>query len=145
MPRENKGLTVKGKSTIHAASSSSLEKSEGLMSLNQKYTWHDFLRENPEHREKKTKRTSNEGKKAFEAAFKANAKKYLEEQQARYDRQLGKASERSKVLTEKVSALRKAKKFARAKIAQRKAGRADAAIAQIAGQKGRSQAKRKSL
>ncbi len=115
------------------------------MSLNQKYTWKDFLREHPEHKEKGTKRTSSEGKKAFESAFKAFCKKYLDEQQARYDKQLVKAGERSKALGSKVSELRKAKKFAKATIAQRKAGRATAAVAQLAQQKDRAQAKRKSL
>ena len=115
------------------------------MSMNQKYTWHDFLREHPEHREKKTKRTSSEGKKAFEAAYKANLKKYLEEQQKRYDTQAVKAGERAKALSAKVSELRKAKRLAQAKITQKKAGRAEAAVAQIARQKKSSQAKRKSL
>ena len=71
-------MTVKGKSTIHSRSSSGLpamaspkarqaglRKERFKMSMNQKYTWHDFLREHPEHREKKTKRTSSEGKKAY--------------------------------------------------------------------------------
>jgi hypothetical protein len=115
------------------------------MSLNQKYTWHDFLRENPEHKEKGTKRTSSEGKKAFESAFKAYCKKFLEDQQNRYDKQGEKATERAKVLSRKVTELRKAKKFAKGKVAQKKAGRADAAVAQIVSQKQRSQAKRKSL
>lgn len=115
------------------------------MSMNQKYTWRDFLKENPEHREKKTKRTSNEGKKAFEAAYKAHLKKYLADQSERYDKQAAKASERSKALSAKVSGLRKAKKFAKAKLAQKKAGRADRAIAQITKQKQRAQAARKSL
>jgi len=47
------------------------------MSLNKKYTWHDFLKEFPEHKEKALKRTSAEGKKAFEAAYKKHIKGYL--------------------------------------------------------------------
>ena len=43
-------------------------KERNEMSVNQKYTWHDFLKEHPEHKEKSTKRTSPEGKKAFESA-----------------------------------------------------------------------------
>lgn len=66
------------------------------MSLNQKYTWKDFLREHPEHKEKKTKRTSSEGKKAFEAAFKAYIKKYLAAQVERFGKQIAKAEEGSK-------------------------------------------------
>ena len=45
----------------------------------------------------------------------------------------------------KVSVLRKAKKHAKATVAQKKAGRADAAVAQLANQKQGLQAKRKSL
>lgn len=115
------------------------------MSMNQKYTWHDFLRENPEHKEKKTKRTSSEGKKAFEAAFKAYLKKYFDGQQERYDKHMAKATDRAKNLQGKVSELSKAKKFSKARVAQRKAGRATAAISQIAKQKTRAQAARKSL
>ncbi len=47
------------------------------MSLNKKYTWADFLKANPEHKTKKTKRTSKEGQKAFEAACKLHNKEYL--------------------------------------------------------------------
>jgi len=115
------------------------------MSLNQKYTWHDFLRENPEHKEKGTKRTSSEGKKAFESAYKAYCKKYLEDQQKRYDTQGEKAAGRARALSAKVSELRKAKKFSKANLAQKKAGRADRAVAQIAKQRQRAQAARKSL
>ena len=49
------------------------------MSLNQKYTWNDFLKENPGFKEKKVKRTSPEAKKAFEAAFKAKVKDVLKD------------------------------------------------------------------
>ena len=115
------------------------------MSLNQKYTWHDFLREHPEHKEKGTRRTSPEGKKAFESAFKAKAKEYLDEFQKRLDRGLVKATARSQERNRRAGELKKAGRFDRAKIAQRKAGRADAAVSQLASQRKAAAAKRKSL
>jgi hypothetical protein len=115
------------------------------MALNQKYTWHDFLREHPEHREKKTKRTSAEGKKAFEAAYKAFVKKYLGELPKAYDKLVAKLEGRRKELSTKVQALRKAKKFPKAKLAQAKEGRADAAIARIKKQKERAAAAAKNF
>ncbi len=47
------------------------------MALNQKFTWADFLKANPDFKTKKIKRTSDEGKKAFEAAYKKHIKEYL--------------------------------------------------------------------
>ncbi len=57
------------------------------MSLNQKYTWARFLKDHPEHKEKKTKRTSKEGQKAFDAAFKQHAKEYLKERLAKIEKE----------------------------------------------------------
>jgi hypothetical protein len=115
------------------------------MSLKQKYTWHDFLKEHPEHRQKGTKRTSPEGKKAFEAAYKARAKEYLEGLQKRYDREIKKAETRRAEFTARVKELCKAKKFPKARIAQEKVGRRDAAIAQLGRQKERAAAARKAV
>jgi hypothetical protein len=108
------------------------------MSLNQKYTWLVFLREHPEHKEKKTKRTSAEGKKAFEAAFKAHVKKYLADMPALIDKQLKRIEKRRAEKTTKVRELRKAKKFGKATVAQRKVGRSDRAIVQLTKQKERA-------
>lgn len=57
------------------------------MSLNQKYTWAQFLKDNPEYKEKKIKRTSKEGIKAFEAAYKQHIKEYLKDRMAKIDKQ----------------------------------------------------------
>lgn len=57
------------------------------MSLNKKYTWARFLKDHPEHKEKKTKRTSKEGQKAFDAAFKQHAKEYLKERLAKIEKE----------------------------------------------------------
>ena len=109
------------------------------MALNQKYRWRDFLREHPEHKEKKTKRTSAEGKKAFEVAYKAAIKKYLTaEVPKRLEAALAKGEKRRAVRNVKVSELRKAKKFSKAVVAQRKLGRADRALVQLKKQKERA-------
>ncbi|PIR16333.1 MAG: hypothetical protein COV46_08790 [Deltaproteobacteria bacterium CG11_big_fil_rev_8_21_14_0_20_49_13] len=57
------------------------------MSLSKKYTWADFLKANPEHKAKKTKRTSKEGAKAFEAAYKQHVKEYLKARMAKIDKE----------------------------------------------------------
>jgi hypothetical protein len=116
------------------------------MSLNQKYTWRDFLREHPEHKEKKTKRTSPEGKKAFEAAFKAYVKKYLTaELPKKLEALEARIGKRRAAENTTVRELRKAKKFAKATIAQRRLGRSDRALAGIKKQKARAQAAAKNF
>ena len=53
------------------------------MSLAHKFTWGDFLKKNPELKKKKLKRTSPEGDKAFQAAFKDFSKVFLKEREDR--------------------------------------------------------------
>ncbi|MFH0800363.1 MAG: hypothetical protein V2A66_09330 [Pseudomonadota bacterium] len=104
------------------------------MSLSQKYTWQDFLKAHPEHREKKTKRTSPEGKKAFETAYKAFIKKFLAGNAEKLGREIERAKKHLVAQTKKVKELRKAEKLPRVKLAQREAGRLDAAIARLSKQ-----------
>jgi hypothetical protein len=101
------------------------------MSLEQKYTWYDFLKEHPELREKKIKRTSADGKKAFAAASKAFAKKYLAERAERLTRDIARATKLRDEYVVKLRELRKGKKHVKAKLVQERVGRADHAIAQI--------------
>lgn len=101
------------------------------MSLNQKYTWQDFLKAHPEHKEKKTKRTSAEGKKAFDAAYKAFIKKYLAERIERLGKDIERSKKRRDDKVAKLKELRKAKKNPKAKLAQLKVGRADGGIARF--------------
>lgn len=101
------------------------------MSLNQKYTWGDFLRDNPEHKEKKTKRTSPEGKKAFESAYKKFIKDYLSERQKQLQGMEEKAKARRQEITKKVQGLQKSKNFGKANYYQLKVGRQDAALARF--------------
>lgn len=72
------------------------------MSLNQKYTWKDFLRDHPEHKEKKTKRTSKEGQKAFEAAYKNHAKEFLKSRLAGIDAEKAMAEKSRKELAKEL-------------------------------------------
>lgn len=101
------------------------------MSLNKKYTWADFLRDNPEHKEKKTKRTSPEGKKAFETAYKKFIKEYLTQRQELLKRMEEKAVAHRGEITTKVQGFQKTKDFAKAKFYQLKVGKQDAAIARL--------------
>lgn len=101
------------------------------MSIKQKYTWHDFLRDNPEHKVKKTKRTSPEGKKAFDAATSTYLKKFLTAQEKRLTTIAAKVATRREEDILKLKGLRKAKKNAKSKLAQNKVGRRDHALAAI--------------
>ena len=62
------------------------------MSLNRKYTWADFLKEHPEYKTKKIKRTSKEGQKAFDAAYKQHIKEYLKDRLVRIEKEQKRAS-----------------------------------------------------
>lgn len=115
------------------------------MSLTQKYTWHDFLKEHPEFREKKVKRTSGEGKKAFEAAYKAFAKKYLAERAEKLAKDLAQATKLRDEYVLKLRELRKAKKHTKAKGQQTKVGRADHALAQIEKLQAKTKERQKTL
>ena len=115
------------------------------MALNQKYTWHDFLKEHPEFREKQLKRTSPEGKKAFEAAYKAFVKKYLADRSTKLAKAIERATKRRDERIGKLRELRKAKKHPKAKLAQKKVGRQDAAIARFTRQQERTKALAKNV
>ena len=115
------------------------------MSLNQKYTWQDFLKEYPEHKEKDTKRTSSDGKKAFETAYKANAKKYLAERMEIIDREIARATGRRKELVTKSKELRKAKKLIRVKKVDERIGKVDAAITRHQSLKERTKVRQKTF
>ncbi|MFH1875028.1 MAG: hypothetical protein ABH859_07610 [Pseudomonadota bacterium] len=115
------------------------------MSLNQKYTWNDFLKENPEFKEKKVKRTSKEGAKAFESAFKAKAKEFLKERTTKIDVQKKKATAKRDELAKKVQDLQKKKDFGKAKIYQTRVGRQDAWLKRLDAQTERTKTVQKSI
>jgi hypothetical protein len=92
------------------------------MSLNQKYTWADFLKANPSAKTQKLKRTSDEGQKAFEAAYKKYIKDYLKDLMAHQEKALKDIIAKRDVLVKKLKAT---KKPAKAKIVQAKVGKRD--------------------
>ena len=111
---------------------------DSIMSLNQKYTWQDFLKENPAHKEKGTKRTTPEGKKAFGSAYKAHIKKYLAERSKNIDEQIKRAEKRRDERVAKLRDYQKAKKLPLARRQQERVGRAGAAIGSLKRQKDRT-------
>lgn len=81
------------------------------MSLNQKYTWGDFLKAHPEYKQKKIKRTSKEGQKAFEAAYKQHAKEYLKGRLAKIDDCLKKKKDATSAATARLERARERTKM----------------------------------
>lgn len=112
------------------------------MSINQKYTWADFLREHPEARAKKLKRTSKEGKKAFEDAFKAHAKTYLKDLSARFEKDANRSTQRRDAT---IARLKATKDGCAAKVIQARVGQKDHAIYAANRQIERAKALAKSL
>ncbi|PIR24823.1 MAG: hypothetical protein COX62_01370 [Deltaproteobacteria bacterium CG_4_10_14_0_2_um_filter_43_8] len=104
------------------------------MSLQQKYTWKAFLAEHPELKEKAIKRTSDEGKKAFEAAYKKHIKAYLAKRAETIGYQQKRAQKERDLLNAQVKELNKAKKLPLAKLCQQKLGKKDAWLARLAKQ-----------
>lgn len=96
------------------------------MALNEKYTWGDFLREHPQ--KKDLKRTSAEGKKTFETAYKAFVKEFLKTRLTRLQKQQKKATE---CRDELVGRLKGIKKASLAKRFQSRVGQKDHALAVI--------------
>lgn len=95
------------------------------MALNQRYTWGDFLKDNPDLKKKGIKRTSSEGKKAFESAYKTKIKAYLTLQVEKVNKFKKAATEKKKALTAKVSAFQKAENRTKARFYQEKVGEQD--------------------
>ena len=120
-------MTLKGKSPNHRVRHRAGK--EEKMSLNQKYTWNDFLKANPEHKEKGTKRTSSEGKKAFEKAYKDYIKKYLADRAKTITADIAKKTKKRDELVVKLVEVNKGKNKIRTKLQQNKVGKVDAAIA----------------
>jgi len=115
------------------------------MSLSQKYTWKDFLKEHPEHKEKNLKRTSAEGKKAFESAYKSFIKKYLSERAEKLTKEISRQTKLRDEEVARLRELRKAKKKVKAKASQKKVGRRDAAIARFSKQQEKTKAQQKNF
>jgi arsenate reductase-like glutaredoxin family protein len=99
------------------------------MAFNEKYTWADFLRENPD--KKGLKRTTAEGKKAFESAFKGHIKGYIKDRVANLEKRHAKTTQ---IRDELVTRLKALKTPRLAKRMQERVGQKDHAMAVIAKQ-----------
>ncbi len=99
------------------------------MALNQKYTWHDFLKEHPEMREKKIKRNSNEAKKAFDSAFKKHIAGYLNTRIEKMDRLIARSTEKRNTLQTTAKETRQAGRKERVKELDKQIAKTDIAIA----------------
>lgn len=115
------------------------------MSLNQKYTWQSFLKEHPEHREKKTKRTSGDGKKAFEGAYKTFVKKYLSTRAEEMGREIDRAAKRREQHVLKLKKVRKTGKKIHTRFIQEKISRAGRAVARLSKQQEKMKEKQKAI
>lgn len=115
------------------------------MSLAQKYTWGDFLKAHPEAKKKALKRTSAEGKKAFEAAFKEFAKGYLKEKQDQIKKENDRATKAKKALVQKLKGVDGKKWHLKSKSLNVKIGRFDSYLAKLETQKESLAKKTKSL
>ena len=101
------------------------------MSLNQKYTWNDFLKENPSVKEKKMKRTSAEATKAFEAAFKKHVKEYLKGRLEEIDALKVKVQKKRDTLTGNLKEVAKKKNRPMVTRIQNEIGRQDAWLSKL--------------
>lgn len=90
------------------------------MSLNQKYTWNDFLKENPDFKGKK--RTSPAAKKAFEAACKTKIKEILKDRLVWIEKETERMGKKREAL---VSDIKAAKKVSSKRKIQSKIGSSD--------------------
>lgn len=112
------------------------------MSIHQKYTWTGFLKTNPEWKKKGVKRTSKEGKKAFEDAFATHATTHLKRLTAKLELEVKRATARRDVW---VGRLKAAKKSPVAKVLQTRVGQKDHAVHTLGRQIERAKALQKSL
>lgn len=103
------------------------------MSLTHQFSWAQFLKKNPEFKQKKIKRTSSEGEKAFKAAFKEFAKEFLKKRDAEIKKEKERATKEKSALITKLKAVDGKKWHLKAKSLNQKIGRLDAYLAKLEG------------
>lgn len=101
------------------------------MGLAHKYTWQDFLKAHPDLKQKKVKRNSPEGDKAYKAAFKVFAKNYLKERTANIEKEKERAAKSKTALVERLKAVDGKKWHLKAKDLNEKIGRFDSYLARL--------------
>lgn len=102
------------------------------MSIAQKFTWGDFLKQNPALKEKKVKRTSPEGEKAYQAAFKKFAKEHLKARDEGIKKETDRVNKTKKDLLGRLKKVDGNKWHLKAKTLNKKIGRFDAYLARLA-------------
>lgn len=101
------------------------------MSLAHQYTWARFLKEHPEAKKKKIKRTSSEGEKAFKAAFKEFAKNYLKGRSEKIKKEKERVTKTKKELVDRLKAVDGNKWHLKAKKLNQEIGRYDSYLAKL--------------
>lgn len=101
------------------------------MSLAHQFSWKKFLKENPELKKKGVKRTSPEGEKAYQAAFKEFAKNYIKDREARLKKEEKRTAEAKAKLVEELKAVDGKKWHLKAKKLNREIGRLDAYLTSL--------------
>lgn len=102
------------------------------MAIKDKFTWADFLKANSDAKEKKLKRTSAEGKKAFEKAYKDFAKSYLKTREEKLTAESDRAGKNRAGLIAQLKNLKGKRKHVQEKRLNKKTGRVDAYLAKLA-------------
>ena len=101
------------------------------MAIKDKFTWADFLKANPDAKEKKLKRTSSEGQKAFEKAYKDFAKNYLKGREEKLAAETDKAGKRKAKFVDQLKALKGRRKYVQEKRLNKKVGRYDTYLVKL--------------
>lgn len=102
------------------------------MAIKDKFTWADFLKANPDAKEPKLKRTSPEGKKAFEKAYKEFAKIHLKTREEKLTAETDRAGKNRTKLIGQLKNLKGKRKHVQEKRLNKKTGRVDAYLAKLA-------------
>ncbi|MBI4125274.1 MAG: hypothetical protein HY609_03175 [Deltaproteobacteria bacterium] len=101
------------------------------MSLAHKFSWQKFLKQNPDLKKKGVKRTSPEGEKAYKAAFKEFARKYIKEREERLKKEETRATKVKVELVKKLKGVDGKKWHLKAKKLNREIGRLDSYLASL--------------
>lgn len=101
------------------------------MALKQKFTWGDFLKQNPEFKEKKMKRTSPDGEKAYQAAFKKFAKEHLKNREGWVKKEEERVTKAKGTLVKQLKAIDGKKWHLQSKKLNKEIGRFDAYLSKI--------------
>ncbi|MBI4126675.1 MAG: hypothetical protein HY465_04200 [Deltaproteobacteria bacterium] len=115
------------------------------MSLHQQYTWKNFLKDNPEFKKKGVTRTSSEGTKAFEAAFKKHIKEYLKNRLETIEAEKKEARDRQGKLVKRRTTATKSKDWPKVRLLDKTIGRQDSWLANLTKQTERTKTLQKNF